>query len=87
MDKLVCCVLVIIAVIAVIWLLFRNSSEGFDPSSYSPMIFNTGLDRTPLTQSANMCDNTKMYSLVPSMVDFGSAVPADCACTEFIRAP
>ena len=77
------------------WLVYtsQSSSEGFDPKTYTPMMFNIGLDKTPMTKSANMCNNTAMYSTTPITVDYtddkgGNQAPTwDCACTEFIQAP
>ena len=65
-------------------LLEVNNSE-YQP--IRPRGFTTGLDRTPMTKSANLCDDSTMYSLTGDYVKYGSQVPDNCVCCEFVQAP
>lgn len=56
-----------------------------------PYIFphnrNVGIITGRPWESANLCDKSVLYPIQQLEVDYGSKMPNDCPCTEFVRAP
>jgi hypothetical protein len=52
-----------------------------------PREFNVGKMNPKVYASSNLCDSKILFNINAPTVDYGSSVPDNCPCMEFIQAP
>lgn len=52
-----------------------------------PKQYELGLIKGKPYKTANLCNDNVLYPIQQLEVDYGSKIPDDCPCTQFIRSP
>lgn len=53
----------------------------------SPTNFSVGPMKMDIYKSSNLCNDKVLYPINGLDVDYGSKVPDNCACMQFIQSP
>ena len=67
----------------------QNKESGLeaDETYITPTIFEIGLIKGKPFQAANNCLPNVLYPINALDVDYGSKMPSDCKCAQFVQAP